>query len=110
MDNNSEYSKNRSTTRDREGRADDPSAGVSNNNLENIDCQFPRQRDEEKVLQTPRNVSVPCTLLVPPKIQLSTEDDVKHISEEGPASQDNDTGKGKTSDIPQIVNALSQMF
>ena len=95
MDNNSEYSKNRSTShRDREGRADDPSAGVSNNNLENIDGQFPRHKEEEKIIQTPRNVSMPCTVTVPPKIQLSTEDDVKDITQDDTACKENDPGKG----------------
>merc|ERR1711899_235308 len=43
LDHNSVYSKDRSTTKDREGRADDPSAGVSNNNLKDIVSRFPQQ-------------------------------------------------------------------
>ena len=83
MDHNSVYSKDRSTTRgDREGRADDPSAGVSNNNLKDIVSAFPPAQQNENVTQTQGNVSQPPTVLVPPRIQLSTEEYVKDLSEE----------------------------
>ena len=94
MDHNSVYSKDRSTTRgDREGRADDPSAGVSNNNLKDITSSFPPTQQNENNIQAPGNVTVPSTVLVPPKIQLSTEDDVQNISEETGSVQDG-IGKG----------------
>ena len=52
------------------GHADDPSAGVSNNNLRDIVSPFPNE--EPNTLQPPRNMNVPSTVIVPPKIQLST--------------------------------------
>ena len=50
--------------------------------------RFPQQ-PEEQILQPPRNVHLPSTVLVPPKIHLSTEEEVKDISED-PISQQND--------------------
>ena len=96
LDHNSVYSKDRSTTKDREGRADDPSAGVSNNNLKDIVSRFPQQ-PEEQILQPPRNVQLPSTALVPPKIHLSTEEDVKDISEEPICDQSDEIEKGNSS-------------
>ena len=94
MDHNSVYSKDRSTTRgDREGRADDPSAGVSNNNLKDITSSCPPTQKNENTLQASEHVTLPCTVLVPPKIQLSTEEDVKDISEDTGSLQEG-VGKG----------------
>ena len=95
LDHNSVYSKDRSTTKDREGRADDPSAGVSNNNLKDIVSRFPQQQNsEEQILQPPRSVQLPSTALVPPKIHLSTEEDVKDISEDPICDQSDEIEKG----------------
>jgi hypothetical protein len=84
VDDNSAYSKERSTTRrDREGNADDPSGGVSNNNLRDIDSP----------IQATGNITLPSTVLIPPRIKLSTEDDGQDISEEAGSLQDG-VGKG----------------
>ena len=97
LDHNSVYSKDRSTTKDREGRADDPSAGVSNNNLKDIVSRFPQQQNsEEQILQPPRSVQLPSTALVPPKIHLSTEEDVKDISEDPICDQSDEIEKGNS--------------
>ena len=103
MDHNSVYSKDRSGTSrgDREGRADDPSAGVSNNNLKDIGGSYSPDQQNEKIQQAPGNVSQPSTVLVPPKIQLSTEEDVKDISEETGSIRDG-AGKGI---FFQIINS-----
>ena len=81
LDHNSVYSKDRSTTRDREGRADDPTAGVSNNELNNIDDQFEQQQPEQTSVTPVKKVSAPPKVLVPPKIKLSTDEDVQDISD-----------------------------
>jgi len=94
LDHDSHYSKDRSTTRgDRVGRTDDPSAGVSNNNLKDIASPCPPSQQNENNLQASGNVNLPSTVLVPPKIQLSTEEDVKDISEETGSLQEG-VGKG----------------
>ena len=95
LDHNSVYSKDRSTTRDREGRADDPSAGVSNNDLNNIDDQFEQQQLEQTSVTPVKKVNVPPKVLIPPKIKLSTDEDVQDISD-NIAFQTSNEGKGNS--------------
>ena len=76
------------------GHADDPSAGVSNDNLRDFDGSIHNQ-PQAKSLQPPRNMNVPSTVVVPPKIRLSTEEDVKDLSEEEVAQNSNEIGKSK---------------
>ena len=91
MDHNSVYSKDRSS-RDRVGRADDPSAGVSNNNLRDIVSPLPNQ-GEQSGSQPTKNTNAPSTIIVPPKIQLSTEEDVKDLNEEEVPCNEKDVEK-----------------
>ena len=78
LDHNSVYSKDRSINRDRVGRADDPNAGVSNNNLKDIVSPLPNQQQEDHhstLPPPPPHLSRPSTVLLPPQITLSGEED-----------------------------------
>ena len=59
------------------GRADDPNAGVSNNNLKDIVSPLPNQQQEDhhSTLPPPPHLSGPSTVLLPPQITLSGEED-----------------------------------
>ena len=54
---------------------------MSNNDLNNIDDQFEQQQLEQTSVTPVKKVNVPPKVLIPPKIKLSTDEDVQDISD-----------------------------